>query len=84
MNPGSFTQPPPPAGWRRWLWPLRSRKAQVALATLIAAYAGEAGFGLREETVVTVIALGVSLILGIAYEDGARRANGPLPEREPR
>jgi hypothetical protein len=74
MPESSFTQPPPPAGWRRWLWPLRSRKVQVALAAVLVAYAGEAGLELREETVTMVIGLGAALVLGIAYEDGARRA----------
>jgi hypothetical protein len=47
--------PPPPTGWRRWLWPLRSRKVQVALATVIVAYAAEAGIVLTEETTATVL-----------------------------
>ncbi|MCA9243712.1 MAG: hypothetical protein KDA32_07165 [Phycisphaerales bacterium] len=53
----------------RWLWPLRSRKAQVALATLIAAYALQFGFQVSEETVLGVVGVGVALILGIAHED---------------
>lgn len=62
-----------PMGFRRWLWPLRSRKVQVALATVIVAFAAQAGFGLSEETVLGVLAVGVSLILGIAHEDAAKR-----------
>ena len=42
-------------GWRRWLWPLRSRKVQVAAATVLVAYAAQAGLALAEETVVAVI-----------------------------
>lgn len=62
-------------GWRRWVWPLRSRKVQVALATVIVAYAAQAGLAVDEATVTTVLAVGVALILGIAHED-AGRASG--------
>ncbi len=62
------------SGARGWFWPLRSRKVQVALATLIAAYAAQAGFQFSEETVVSVIGVGVALILGIAVEDAGRAA----------
>ncbi len=66
--------------WRRWLWPMRSRKVQVALATVLVAYAGQVGLDLSEETVTTVLAMGVALILGIAHEDaGAKSA--PPPSR---
>ena len=62
-------------GWRWWVWPLRSRKVQVAVATVVAAYAAQAGFELSEQTVMTVLGVGVALILGIAHEDaGARRS----------
>ncbi len=60
-------------GWRRWLWPLRSRKVQVALATVLVAYAGQVGLALSEETVITVLGVGVALILGIAHEDAGRK-----------
>jgi len=59
-------------GWRRWLWPLRSRKVQVAVATVCVAYLAQAGFQVCEETVVTVLGVGVALILGIAHEDAGR------------
>ncbi len=59
-------------GWRRWLWPLRSRKVQVAVATVFVAYAAQAGLALTEDTVVAVISVGVALILGIAHEDAGR------------
>jgi hypothetical protein len=62
------TQP----GWRRWFWPLVSRKVQVAVATVVVAYAAQAGWVVSEETVVTVLAVGVALILGIAHEDAGR------------
>lgn len=63
-----------PTGWRRWLWPLRSRKVQVALATIIVSYAAQAGWVLSEEAVVAVLGVGVALILGIAHEDAGRAA----------
>ena len=59
-------------GWRRWLWPLVSRKVQVAVATVVTAYAVQIGFDVSEETVATVLAVGVALILGIAHEDAGR------------
>lgn len=58
--------------WRRWLWPLRSRKVQVAIATVLVAYAAQAGLTVSEETVVTILGVGVALILGIAHEDAGR------------
>jgi len=69
-----------PTGWRRGIWPLRSRKVQLAVATLLTAYAAQIGWILSEDSVTTVVALGVSLILGIAHEDaGARSAGMPQP-----
>lgn len=62
----------PVSGWRRWLWPLRSRKVQIAVATILVTYAAQAGLVLSEETVVTVLGVGVALILGIAHEDAGR------------
>jgi len=60
------------AGWRWWLWPLRSRKVQVAVATVLAAYAVQAGLSVSEETVLSILGVGVALILGIAHEDAGR------------
>lgn len=62
----------PSTGWRRWLWPLRSRKVQVAVATLIVAYAAQVGLEVSEDTVLAVLGMGVALILGIAHEDAGR------------
>ena len=57
----------PPTGWQRWLWPLRSRKMQVALTTIMVTYAAQAGLVLNEETVVTILGVGIALlVLGIA------------------
>lgn len=62
-------------GWKRWLWPLQSRKVQVAVATVVVAYAAQAGLILSEESVMNVLAIGAALILGIAHEDaGAKNA----------
>jgi hypothetical protein len=67
-----------PAGWRKWLWPLRSRKVQVAVATLVVAYAAQAGIAVGQEAVLTVLGVGVALILGIAHEDaGCGRSARP-------
>jgi len=62
----------PTSGWRKWLWPLRSRKVQVAVATIVVTYAAQAGLALSEDTVLTVLGVGVALILGIAHEDAGR------------
>jgi hypothetical protein len=61
----------------RWLWPLRSRKVQVALATIVVAWASQAGIVLTEESVATVLGVGIALILGIAHEDAGRPRSGP-------
>lgn len=58
----------------RLVRPLASRKVRVALATVIAAYAGEAGLGWDEGMVLTVLSVGVALILGIAHEDAGAKA----------
>jgi hypothetical protein len=56
--------------------PLASRKVRVALATIVAAVAAEYGLGLSEETILTLVSVGVALILGIAHEDAGRHASG--------
>lgn len=71
-----------PTDWRRWLWPLRSRKVQVAVATVAAAYAMQAGLAVSEETIVAVLGVGVALILGIAHEDAGVGRGTPRPPRE--
>ena len=58
--------------WRRWLWPLRSRKVQVALATVLVSFLANAGIVLSEETVLSVMGVGMALIVGIAHEDAGR------------
>lgn len=79
LLPGPLPDPgpvSPPAGWRRWLWPLRSRKAQVAVATVLASYLLEAGVKVSAETLAAVLGVGVALILGIAHEDSGARGGG--------
>jgi hypothetical protein len=74
-----------PQDWRRWLWPLRSRKVQVALATVVVAHASQVGWHVEAETVATVLAVGVALILGIAHEDAGKASpptrTTPGPQR---
>jgi hypothetical protein len=69
-----------PTGWKRWLWPLRSRKVQVALVTIVVAWAGHFGLELNVETLAAVVATGVSVIFGIAIEDAGEKA-GQAKER---
>lgn len=61
---------------RRLVQPLASRKVRAALATVIAAFAAEYGFGLSEELVLTIVSVGVAVILGIANEDAGKAAGG--------
>jgi len=63
--------------------PLRSRKVQVALATIVACYLAEWGLDVSEGVLAAVIASGVAVILGIAHEDaGTKRAGGGVPLKE--
>lgn len=66
----------PRTGWRWWLWPLRSRKVQVAIATAVAAWLAEWGVDAPAGVIAAVIAGGVSIVLGIAIEDAGRKAAG--------
>ena len=63
------------------LSPLRSRKVRVALATVLAAYAAQAGLDVSEEMIHTVLGVGIALILGIAHEDAGSRSAPPKEER---
>ena len=64
---------------QRWLWPLFSRKFQVALAAAVVSYftaAGVEGVERWIETtlqVVGVITPAAALIVGIAKEDAAQK-----------
>ena len=59
---------------RRIVEPLRSRKVRVALTTVLAAYLAEYGLEVSEQIVLTILATGVALILGIAHEDAGRQS----------
>jgi len=61
-------------GWQKHTWFLRSRKVQVALATIVAALAAQYGLELSETTLVAVITTGAAVILGIAVEDAGAKA----------
>ncbi len=63
------------------LSPLRSRKVRVALATVLAAYAAQAGLDVGQEMIHTVLGVGIALILGIAHEDAGSSSAPPKEER---
>jgi len=52
----------------------------VALATVLAAYAAQAGLEVGEGVIHTVLGVGVALILGIAHEDAGSRSASPKKE----
>lgn len=60
-------------GWKWWLWPLRSRKVQVAIVTVVVAWTGHVGVEISEGALLAVVAMGVALILGIAHEDAGQK-----------
>ena len=63
--------------WKRWIGPLASRKVRLALATVLASYAAEAGLNWGADRIYAIIGVGVALILGVALEDaGYKVANG--------
>lgn len=63
--------------WKRLIRPLQSRKVRVAMVTVIAAFAAEYGLNVPTELLMTILAVGVSIILGIAHEDnGLKQALG--------
>jgi hypothetical protein len=66
---------------QRMLLPLASRKVRVALATVLAAYAGQYGLGLSEEMVFTILGVGTAVILGIAHEDAGQARGTPVISR---
>lgn len=71
----------PQTGWRRWVWPLLSRKVQVAIGGAVAAYLIETGID-AQDVVDRVIAIAaiilptVAVILGIAHEDAGAKSAG--------
>lgn len=54
---------------KKLVQPLRSRKVRVALATVLAGYAAQAGLGLPDNTMYAILTVGTAVILGIAIED---------------
>ncbi|MCO6436528.1 MAG: hypothetical protein J5J06_05525 [Phycisphaerae bacterium] len=65
------------AAWKvKLLRPLQSRKVRTAIATVIVAYLAEAGINVSETTMIGIIAVGVSIILGIAIEDAGQKSAG--------
>jgi hypothetical protein len=61
--------------------PLASRKVRVAMATVIAAYAGQYGLGVSESVVFTILGVGAAVILGIAHEDSGQKSAGTPASR---
>ena len=57
---------------QRGMQPLASRKVRVGVATVLSGMAAQYGLGLSEDTVMTILGVGVALILGIAHEDAGR------------
>ena len=57
---------------QRGVQPLASRKVRVGVATVLSGMAAQYGLGLGEETVMTILGVGVALILGIAHEDAGK------------
>lgn len=54
--------------------PLASRKTRVAVATVLATAAGKYGLHIGEETILSIISVGVAMILGIAHEDAGLKS----------
>lgn len=72
----------PPTGWKRFLWPLLSRKVQVAVGGAVGAYLVQLGFEDFTNKIVgllSVLAPALTLILGIAVEDAGAKVGLPPP-----
>lgn len=67
----------------RLFGPLRSRKVGVAFGILLGAFAAEYGLKVSSELLRAIIGIGVSLVPGIAHEDGGRFAASFLKNRRP-
>ena len=66
--------------WIRVVRPLQSRKVRVALTTVIVAYAAEYGLNVSTELLMAIIAMGATIVLGIAHEDnGVKQYMGKAP-----
>lgn len=64
---------------RKHLGFLASRKARIALGTLIAAFTAQYGFNVPEEMLQVILGLGIAWILGIAHEDNGAKIAGGTP-----
>lgn len=67
-----------PTGWRRWLWPLFTRKVQVAVASALVAYFAAAGLDIDRQVQAVLTVLGIvvpaaAVIFGIAIEDASAK-----------
>lgn len=60
--------------WGRLSNPVKSRKVQVAVATIITAYLAEWGIETSESTVLAIIVMGAADIIGTAVEDAGQKA----------
>jgi hypothetical protein len=56
----------------------KSRKALLALATIVAAVAARLGLDLDIEVILGVFGVVGTVILGIAYEDGSEKGKTPI------
>ncbi len=64
----------PPPGWQRYFWWARSRKAQLAIASVIASVlAGWFDLVIPEASLAAAVGSIITLILGIAHEDAASK-----------
>lgn len=69
-----------PTGWKRYVWPLTSRKVQVGVAAAITVYLNDLfSWNLSTETVTTIIVAATAVILGIAHEDAGSKVQLPPP-----
>lgn len=65
-------------GWRRWVWPLLSRKVQLSLGATLTTYLVAAGVDAGPVvtailTVAAMVTTAVAAIFGIAIEDAAEK-----------
>lgn len=70
-----------PTGWRRHLWFLTSRKAQISIVTLITLIVGQYGYDLtsKENVIAAGVAIVIAWLLGIAVEDHGSKMGLPTP-----
>jgi len=62
--------------WHRLLWPLISRKGQVALTSVVAMWLAAFDLGITEAKVASIVGtagVAAALMLGISGEDAAKK-----------